>query len=238
MNRAGIVPLAIALGVIPNLHAGTTLSQAAISGSVSEVKTCLDSGEDINEIDKWGLTPLMWAVYYRYLPVVQYLLEHKANPNIQSTAAYGRVPNHGTPLIIAAYYGLDAHAALLLKYGANPELTDADGKRAIDYARYYRFQAVVNLLSKGQSTDKSAAPSTKTTVKTEPQAASSKGKPITNQDVMDMLLAYRGDVYVIQKIKTAPKQALDVSPATLAKLKSLGVSKAVMDAMIQRASRP
>jgi ankyrin repeat protein len=240
MTRAGILNLTFALVLVSNLNAGTTLSRAAISGDINQIKVRIDAGEDVNEIDKWGLTPLMWAVYYRYIPAAQYLLEHKADPNVQATASYGSVPNKGTALIIAAYYGLEAHVTLLLQHGANPELLDDQGKKAIDYAQKYNFHAIVTMLSRSklapaEKSDSTPAINTKATAA---QSSPVKEKPITNQDVMNMLLAYRGDVFVINKIKKSSRQSLDVTPSTLSKLRELGVSKAVLDAMIQRAKNP
>lgn len=60
-------------------------------------------------------------------------------------------------------------------------------------------------------------------------------KPLTNEDVLAMVKADLGDELVVGKIRQAPREALDVSPETLVKLKQAGISRAVLDAMIRRA---
>lgn len=57
-----------------------------------------DSSEDTNLIDKFGQTPLHYAVINNDIDAIQCLLSHGADPNIVS--AY-----NGTPLIYAAFYG-------------------------------------------------------------------------------------------------------------------------------------
>jgi len=177
MNRLGIIGLVLALASTSLLRAGTTLSKAAIKGDVAQIQACLTAGEDPNEIDKWGWTPLMWAVYYKYVPAVQCLLEHKANPNIESTLAYRSIPSKSTPLMICAYWNMEEIARLLLKAGANPELSNDKGKKAIDYATDFRFQPMVDLLSKDKPAPKAKpqpAPEPITAqAATQPKAASS-----------------------------------------------------------------
>ena len=127
-------------------YAGTDLSRAAIDGNLKVVKERMNAGEKVNEFDKWGWTPLHWAVYYRSLPVTQYLLENGADPNIKTKKAYGSMKSGCTPLIISAYYGIPNFAELLLKHGAKIDLTDDAGITAMDYANQYQFTEVVELL--------------------------------------------------------------------------------------------
>lgn len=62
-------------------------------------------------------------------------------------------------------------------------------------------------------------------------------KPLTNDDVIALVKLDLGDDIVISKIQQAPVEALDVSTEAIIKLKQAGVSKAVIDAMIKRASQ-
>ena len=62
-------------------------------------------------------------------------------------------------------------------------------------------------------------------------------KALTNDDVVAMVKADLGDDLVIAKIQQAPREALDVSSEALVKLKKLGVSKGVLDAMLRRAGQ-
>ncbi len=62
-------------------------------------------------------------------------------------------------------------------------------------------------------------------------------KQLTNADVIALIRLELGDDLVILKIQQAPTEVLDVSTDALIKLKGEGVSKAVLDAMIKRASQ-
>lgn len=147
MNRIGIFVVSLFLSSTSFVQAGTKLSNAALHNDVAKIEACLASGEKIDEIDKWGWTPLMWAVYYSYAQATQCLLDHKANPNIQATKGYRSIPKGSTPLIICGYSGLEDFARMLLKAGANRNIADEKGKKAIDYAREFGFEEVVKLLT-------------------------------------------------------------------------------------------
>ena len=125
---------------------GTAASNAAMSDKVDVLKELQAAGGPINAVDKWGLTPLHWTVYYKKYAAMNFLLENGADPNLLSTKSFGRVPAGGTALILAAYYGNDEAMAALLKHRANAGIANADGKTALDYATTYRFEACVQLL--------------------------------------------------------------------------------------------
>ena len=131
------------------LSGGTTLSNAVISGNLESVKACMKGGEKVNELDKWGWTPLLWAVYDRYLPITEYLLANGADPNIQADKAYSSLSKGATALVIASYYGLDDQAEALVNKGAKVDIVDGNGKTAMDYAKQYEFTAVVDILTNG-----------------------------------------------------------------------------------------
>lgn len=131
-----------------SLFGGTKLSRAVIADNLQDVKECLKSGENINEIDKWGWTPLMWAVYNRYFPITEYLLANGADPNVQAERAYGSMAKGVTPLVVAAYYGLERETSALVGKGAKVEIADGKGMTAMDYARQYEFHAVINILGR------------------------------------------------------------------------------------------
>jgi ankyrin repeat protein len=130
-------------------QAGAGLSNAATKGDLVAVKAALAAGEKINEVDRWGWTPLLWSVFYEKLPVTLYLLDQGADPNCKAGAKYHRIKAGSTPLIIAGYYGMTAVVEPLLRHGARPELTDAFGYRAVDYAKQFQFTEVTALLEPG-----------------------------------------------------------------------------------------
>ena len=82
--------------------AGTGLSEAASAGDLEQVKARLAAGEDVNGFDKWGWTPLMWAVYDRHLALTEFLLERGADPNLQAQRSRRALAKGATPLIIAS----------------------------------------------------------------------------------------------------------------------------------------
>ncbi len=151
MKTTKVVLLLILLaGLAACTSSATKLSRDAIDGNYGSVKKRVSEGGDVNEFDKWGWTPLHWAVYYRSLPIARFLLENGANPNIQTTDAYGSMQSGCTPLIIASYYGLSDFAGLLLKHGAKTNIADDKGMTAIDFARRYQYREVVALIENKQ----------------------------------------------------------------------------------------
>jgi len=125
----------------------TKLSKAAIGGDVAKVQKALAAGEPVNAYDKWGWTPLGWAVFYRYPPVTELLLRHQADVNKPTVKAYSNIPVGSTPVVICAYYAQDELLATLLKAGADPSIPNAAGKRALDYAREFGYESTVALLT-------------------------------------------------------------------------------------------
>ncbi len=147
MKIAKAILLSILLvGLTACASSATKLSRDAINGNLTAVKKRVKEGGDVNEFDKWGWTPLHWAVYYRSLPVTKFLLENGADPNIQTTGAYGSMHAGSTPLMITAYYGLPDFAELLLKHGARANIADDNGITALDYAKRYRYTEVIELI--------------------------------------------------------------------------------------------
>lgn len=113
---------------------GTALTLAARSGALSSVKVLLAAGAnpDIREITlEIGAgsdrnSPLMLA---RTQAIAQALLEAGADPDLGSLAS------GDTPLMKAARSNDPGRIAMLLKYGANPDIRDKQGLTAADWAR-------------------------------------------------------------------------------------------------------
>lgn len=141
-----VLLLILLTGLVACTSSATKLSRDAIDGNFGSVKKRVNAGGNVNEFDKWGWTPLHWAVYYRSLPITKFLLENGADPNLQTTEAYGSMQSGCTPLIIAAYYGLPDFAEPLLKHGAKTDIADDKGMTAIDFARQYQYKEVIELI--------------------------------------------------------------------------------------------
>lgn len=87
----------------------------------------LRSGENPNQSDELGNTPLHYAVFIQSKEVTKLLLNFKANPNAQN--------NKGkTPLHLAVQKGNDYLARRLMVYGANPNAQDRFGNTPLHSA--------------------------------------------------------------------------------------------------------
>jgi len=114
----------------------TPLHWPAHNGYLEIVRVLLEAGADVNaEESNWvGGMPLHWASE-RNASMIRLLVAYGADPNARVT----RPGSHhlgATPLIWCAKQRDDcAEAAVaLLECGTDPQVVDAVGKRAIDYA--------------------------------------------------------------------------------------------------------
>jgi ankyrin repeat protein len=103
----------------------TALMMAALAGQLGFVKQLAERGAQIN---REGWTPLHYAASSMEPPVVAYLLQRGALVDAPS-------PNRTTPLMMAARYGVEDSALLLLQRGADTTLRNDQGLSAADFAR-------------------------------------------------------------------------------------------------------
>jgi ankyrin repeat protein len=147
-DAAMIVKL-LKAGADPNARSSegeTALMTAARTGSVESVKALLDHGADVNAREQWlGQTALMWAVAENHPAVVDLLIAHGADVNARSTVREEKIKNkwltanvvspppHGgfTALLYAARQNSLQAAQMLVKAGADLNLTDPDGTSAL-----------------------------------------------------------------------------------------------------------
>jgi len=92
--------------------------------NLKEVQKLIDSGSDVNEVNEEGLTPLAEAVYLNNYQTAKMLLENGAS--VEGTKSF-------IPLIIAAENHNEKMLSLLLKYGANVNVTDEYGYNALHH---------------------------------------------------------------------------------------------------------
>jgi ankyrin repeat protein len=149
-NRFVFLILAVSL-----IACQASLHELARDGDLDEVIRAIDTHRaNVNAIDACGWSALHVATYYLQLPVVDGLLDRKANVNAQTTSysaacmGFSHIPAGSTPLIIAAYYGAEDIVAMLLARGADVRIKNADGYTAIGYAREFEFRSVANILAK------------------------------------------------------------------------------------------
>ena len=108
----------------------TPVALAAFFGQPLAVNALIAAGADVNAAAKNPLKvqALHAAVAGRKLEVVKAVLDAGADPNAQQQAGFRPMHEAGTNANRAL-------AELLLAHGADPALTNDDGKSAIDFAR-------------------------------------------------------------------------------------------------------
>ena len=67
-------------------HGRTALHYAAGYGEVAAVRALCEAGSDVNAADRTGMTPLHWACLKAHAPVVELLLNSKADAFVSATA--------------------------------------------------------------------------------------------------------------------------------------------------------
>jgi ankyrin repeat protein len=103
----------------------TPLMMAALRGALEPARRLLDRGA---RVDRPGWAPLHYAASGPSLPMVRLLLDRGAPIDARS-------PNGTTPLMMAARYGTEEAAALLLERGADASLRNQLDLGAGDFAR-------------------------------------------------------------------------------------------------------
>ncbi|KAL3881186.1 hypothetical protein ACJMK2_027643 [Sinanodonta woodiana] len=110
------------------MAAHRSVATAAANGDLSEVKTLIRSGADVNEKSKDGMTPLAIAAFWGYAEVVELLLKCQANVNIANRGTMW------TPLHCAAFQGHGKVVMKLMEYQPDLMLKDCQGRTAVDFA--------------------------------------------------------------------------------------------------------
>jgi ankyrin repeat protein len=106
---------------------GTLLHWAAQNGEVNIAGELIyDFGLPIDAVDAHGGTPLFMAIFAKKSELVQFLLEHGANPNHKC--------GEDTPLIVAVEHGSLDDVKNLIAFGADLTPKDSEGRTALDIA--------------------------------------------------------------------------------------------------------
>jgi ankyrin repeat protein len=126
------------LQVKESLNSG--LLQFAQSGDSILTQFFLNTGADVNKVDKTGRTPLHWVAINGHAAIVELLLEYGADVNKVDN-------NDNIPLFTAAYSNADKDTVeLLLKAGTNVNQTDKNGNTLLYLAATQSKTGTVKLL--------------------------------------------------------------------------------------------
>lgn len=117
---------------------------SATQNDLKSVKYLLERGADINTIDDFlyndGKTPLIVATSNCYKQLVEYLLEQRADPNIQAK-------NGNTALIYAIGKGDDEYIVKkLIDAGADVNISNSNGNSPLIDAAIMSSYAVLKIL--------------------------------------------------------------------------------------------
>lgn len=105
----------------------TLLQRMCAKGNTDEVRRLVQEGQNINDADFAGITPLHEAALEGHYDITVFLLDSGADINVQS----GQM-DKDTPLIDAVSNLHYKVVQLLLERGANPTIKNAQGQDAID----------------------------------------------------------------------------------------------------------
>lgn len=148
-RNTSIAKLLLAKGADVNAQTtdGVTPLMATVGSPYSDSEMALifiRSGANVNAVDSRGEAVLCTAAADRSAVVVEELLKRGANANVQSKSI--GFPGY-TPLHMAALNGLTETVDVLLRYGADPTIRNAEGQTPLDIT-HVKFDKVREMLSK------------------------------------------------------------------------------------------
>lgn len=126
------------------------LNQAAVDGDLDRVKTLVAEGQNVNAVNRMGMTPLVVAAMNDRTAVCEFLVEKGADVNAKDgrgqTALYFAVDRNNMQLV-----------ELLVKKGADVNATTGRGENAFSLAKTKRNAdgntEIVDFLAKNGATD-------------------------------------------------------------------------------------
>jgi excisionase family DNA binding protein len=124
--------------------AKATLHQAARCGHLPTVQKLVRAGADLEATnDSWDAqTPLLIAVHNSHPEIVEFLLESKADPNVQESFRAGA----DTPLHLAVKQSSAKMLKLLLAAGADPDSQNSERLTPLEQAKQRGNSHLVHLM--------------------------------------------------------------------------------------------
>ena len=164
--------------------------KVSMAGDVEQVRAFVASGENVNVVDKYGKTPLIYAVQWQHSQVVQALLEANANVNFPGG-------EHKTsPLIEAVIAGNEEIFSMLMKNeNINYDLQDRYGRTALIWAAAKeKLSFVKALIAAGAHLDLIGKDGEESLGKGESAVFAALGYKQVNLDIVKELLMAGADV--------------------------------------------
>lgn len=115
------------------------IHQMAAKGELNMLKQETENGADLNKVDEYGLSPLLWACANGQLITVKYMLEKMVDLNIVG-------PQAENALLFASCYGYTDIVKLLLDLGMNVDYVDETQGSSLMYSAYNNHAACVKVL--------------------------------------------------------------------------------------------
>lgn len=136
--------LIILLIASTSIFSQVSIFDVARKGTVAEINAILSSSPElIDSLTPQGFTPLILACYNGNVAVAVFLVQQKANVNLNSS--------NGTALMAAIVKNDKELASLLLEAKANVDLQDKNGFTALHYAIQFRNYEMIALLMQFQA---------------------------------------------------------------------------------------
>lgn len=120
------------------------LFKAVADKSPQDALAALDAGADVNATNEMGATPLFEAMRAQAADVARVLIAKGADVDVVNKQNIG-----ATPLMMAAAYNNAELVNLLLENDADVNLADSNGDPAINWAAYYGYTEIAELLLAG-----------------------------------------------------------------------------------------
>jgi tetratricopeptide (TPR) repeat protein len=147
---AFLVRHGVDVNVTPTGYPYPPLLYATHFGYIAILLVLIEAGAKVDFQDsERHLSALMMAACQGHVKVVDLLLGHNAQVNLQDTFGF-------SSLMFAAERGHTDVAKLLIEKGANLDLLSQESMTAIDYAKRHSHCEIVNLLESAQPHDKEA----------------------------------------------------------------------------------
>ena len=119
-----------------NVHKIPLIVQAAKKKNHQAVKALFKMGANLKVVDKDGMTALHYAIQNRMSDLAIWLINKGIDVNAQNKFDQ-------TPLMLTMEKGLKKVAIHLIRARADATLTDVNGKKAIDYYKYFKNKKII-----------------------------------------------------------------------------------------------